>query len=240
MSQAGGRWRRILKRFHPEGIPWPASVFYNALSGTGIFLRHYDLVARDIARYGTTRHLLDIGTGPGHLLLAVHRRFPDARLVGVDISPAMAAQAQRNVKRRGADDRIQIRVAGADALPFADAAFDCVVSTGSLHHWRNPVDALAEAHRVLAGGGYALMYDLVRNMPRSICQDVRNRFGGFRLGLLWLHSFEEPFLSAEEMTALGRRTDFTVEGTAFAGALCCLVLRKTAAVESGRYKKRRP
>jgi ubiquinone/menaquinone biosynthesis C-methylase UbiE len=240
MDQTGGRWRRILKRYHPEGIPWPASVFYNALSGTDIFLRHYDLVARDIARYGTARHLLDIGTGPGHLLLAVHRRFPAARLVGVDISPAMVAQARRNVKRHGADERIQIRAAGADALPFADAAFDCVVSTGSLHHWRNPLEALTEAHRVLAGGGYALMYDLVRNLPKSIRQDVRKRFGGFRLALLWLHSFEEPFLSAEEMTALGSRTDFTVEGTAFAGALCCLVLRKTAAVESRRDNQRYP
>ncbi|MFH1910516.1 MAG: hypothetical protein ABIK91_00580, partial [Pseudomonadota bacterium] len=47
--------------------------------------------------------------------------------------------------------------------------------------------------------------------------------------LLWLHSFEEPFLNAEEMDALGRRTDFVVEGTRFTGALCCLVLRKAAA-----------
>jgi hypothetical protein len=69
-------------------------------------------------------------------------------------------------------------------------------------------------------------YDLVRDMPKTVCKDIRTRFGGFRLALLWLHSFEEPFLNAEEMEALGQRTDFVVEGTRFIGALGCLVLKK--------------
>jgi len=49
---------------------------------------------------------------------------------------------------------------------------------------------------------------------------------------LWLHSFEEPFLNAEQMEALGRRTDFVVKGTRFTGALCCLILRKAAVDET--------
>ena len=103
-----------------------------------------------------------------------------------------------------------------------------MISTGSLHHWKDPVSALSEAHRVLKDDGYALMYDLVRNMTETVREDIRARFGSFRLALLWLHSFEEPFLNAEEMDALGRQTDFAVEGISFTGALCCLVLRKTA------------
>jgi ubiquinone/menaquinone biosynthesis C-methylase UbiE len=221
-------WRRFIKQFHPEGIPWPGSILYNALSGTAIFLRHYELVAHDIAGYGKTAGILDIGTGPGQLLLAMRKAIPDARLVGVDISPAMIEQAERNISAYGQKSQIEVRLAGANALPFADETFDCVVSTGSLHHWKDPIGALAEAHRVLKTDGYVLMYDLVHDMPKSIRDDVRARFGSFRLALLWLHSFEEPFLNAEEMDALGRRTDFVVEGTKFTGALCCLVLKKTA------------
>ncbi len=71
-----------------------------------------------------------------------------------------------------------------------------------------------------------MMYDPVRDMQKAIYEDVRAQFGSLRLALLWLHSFEEPFLDAEEMDALGRRTDFIVEGTRFTGALCCLVLKK--------------
>ena len=112
------RWRQLIKRFHPEGIPWPGSVLYNALSGSRIFLRHYELVAHHVAHYGTAKCLLDIGTGPGHLLLALRKTLPDAELVGVDISPAMVAQAQHNLKKHGGDTRIEVRLAGANALPL--------------------------------------------------------------------------------------------------------------------------
>ncbi|MEW7989216.1 MAG: class I SAM-dependent methyltransferase [Candidatus Thiodiazotropha sp.] len=223
------RWRGIIKRFHPEAIPWPASLLYNAISGTGIFLHHYQLVAQDLSRYGPADRLLDIGTGPGRLLFELRRVFPDTALYGVDISPAMVEQANKNLETSGCEN-IELDVADAKALPYADGSFDLVISTGSLHHWKDPIDSLSELYRITKPGGYALMYDLVRTMPQRIRDEVRARYGGFRLALLWLHSFEEPFYSPEEMEALGRSTDYKVEGTGFVGALCCLILRKRGAV----------
>jgi ubiquinone/menaquinone biosynthesis C-methylase UbiE len=228
-------WRKFIKRLHPEGIPWPGSALYNALSSTGIFLRHYELVAQDVARYGAAEGILDIGTGPGQLLPALRQASPGTRLLGIDISPSMVAQARRNLEHYGRDPDIDVLVAGANALPFADGTFDRVVSTGSLHHWKDSLQALSEAHRVVKVGGYALLYDLVRDMPKAVCEEVQARFGGFRLALLWLHSFEEPFLNVEEMVKLGRQTDFKVEGTKFTGALCCLILRKVPPQKTGTY-----
>ncbi len=219
-------WRVILKRFHPEGIPWPGSVFYSAVSGTSVFRRHYELVAEDIKRCGTVGRILDVGTGPGWLLLALRRALPNAVLAGVDISEAMVMQARRNLGPYPGTGEIEIRTAGAEHLPFEDGAFDCIVSTGSLHHWKAPLVGLAEAYRVLRAGGYALVYDLVRNMPPEVAKEVRAWFGGFRYTLLFLHSFEEPFLNPAEMEWLGKQTAFDVEGTRFVGALCCLVLKK--------------
>ena len=106
-----------------------------------------------------------------------------------------------------------------------------MISTGSLHHWKESNSALSEAYRVLRVDGYSLMYDMVREMPKDICKDVRRQFGSFRFALVWLHSFEEPFLSPQEMETLGRQSNFGVEGTRFIGALCCLVLRKTATIQ---------
>ncbi|MBT3368337.1 MAG: class I SAM-dependent methyltransferase [Nitrospina sp.] len=226
------RWRQFIKGLHPEGIPWPGSFVYNALSRSEIFRKHYELVAQDVTKYGIADRILDVGTGPGQLLIALRQTLPNATLIGVDISPAMVVQAQKNIRVCGHESHIELKVAGANALPFADETFDCVVSTGSLHHWKNPICALSEAYRILKVNGYALMYDLVREMPKVICEKVRAQFGSYRLALLWLHSFEEPFLSPEEMEALGRQSDFVVEGTRFAGALCCLVLRKTAASDA--------
>jgi ubiquinone/menaquinone biosynthesis C-methylase UbiE len=222
------RWRKFIKRFHPEGIPWPASLLYNALSGSEIFQRHYELVAHDIATYGAAESILDIGTGPGRLLIELSKEFPDAALVGMDISPAMIKQAKKNIKPLVCQNNIELHLANANDLPYADETFDLVVSTGSLHHWKDPIHAFSEMHRITKADGHVLMYDLVRKIPKAIRQEIHSRFGGFRFVLLWLHSFEEPFFSPKEMEALGRNSDFSVEGTAFVGALCCLVLRKTA------------
>jgi len=41
-------WRNLLQRIHPQGIPWPASLVYNAISRGRIFQDHYRLVAEDI------------------------------------------------------------------------------------------------------------------------------------------------------------------------------------------------
>lgn len=222
-----GRFRQtIIKKLHPEGILWPGSVFYNALSKTRAFTQHYALVAHDVKKRCKTERILDIGTGPGHLLVALRQVLPAARLLGVDVSSAMVAQAEKNIRIGGYDYDIGVKCAPANALPFDDGSFDCVVSTGSLHHWKEPVQALSEVNRVLCAGGSALMYDLVTKMPMGVWKDVRRQFGGFWLALLWLHSFEEPFMSSEEMVALGERSDMVVAGTHFTGALCCLTLRK--------------
>lgn len=225
--------KNLMKKLHPEGIPWPWSLLYNAVSSTAIFREHYERVARDVARRSRFARILDIGTGPGHLLLAMQGVLPEAKVVGVDISYDMVSQARRNLSRRGRDFQIEVGVSDATALPFADESFQCVVSTGSLHHWKDPIPALSEAYRILTPGGCAMIYDLVRDMPEGVGRKIRIRFGNFRCALLWLHSFEEPFLNAGEMEALGKRTAFAVEGTRFTGALCCMVLKKS----SGTHQK---
>jgi SAM-dependent methyltransferase len=63
-----------------------------------------------------------------------------------------------------------------------------VVSTGSLHHWKAPLACLKEAYRILKPGSYALIYDLVRNMPEDVEKKIKAEFGRFRFALLWLHS----------------------------------------------------
>jgi len=222
-------WRGFLRRWHPEGIPWPGLALYNFISQTKVFRRQYALVADHVGCYSRTGRILDIGTGPGWLLVALCRSLPELGLVGVDISPGMVAVARKNMKRAGCDAAISLKVAAAEALPFPENTFDTVVSTGSLHHWRRPVVALNEAYRVLKAGGYALIYDLVRRLPPAVAVAARREFGPLRTRMLWLHSFEEPFYSAQEMEALVPATLFQRGETQFIGVLCCLVLQKSTA-----------
>jgi ubiquinone/menaquinone biosynthesis C-methylase UbiE len=219
--------RRLIKAIHPEGIPWPGTVLYNAISRRGIFQQHYELVARDILGYRAEGRLLDIGTGPGWLLLKLHPLAPGLRLVGADISLAMVNKARRNVAQAGLSSTVEIVNATASNLPFPDGSFDLVVSTGSIHHWKDPVGGLNECHRVLKDGGVALMYDLVRQLPPDVAAAAKREFGRYRLALLWLHSFEEPFYSPQEMEALAAKSRFSQGQTRFVGVLCCLILRKS-------------
>lgn len=69
--------------------------------------------------------VLEIGHGPGHLLIALARsgRQP----VGIDLSPQMIRIAQRNIRQAGVNAS-QVRCC-VQALPFRSGEFDSVVST---------------------------------------------------------------------------------------------------------------
>jgi len=218
--------RRLLKHFHPEGIPWPGTIFYNLISATSVFLHHYELIAKDILSYCAEGSLLDIGTGPGRLLVKLHQRSPGMRLIGIDSSPSMVAKAQENMADAGLSDAIEIKKGNASQIPFGDDSFDIVVSTGSIHHWKDPTAGLNEVHRVLKPGAYALMYDLVSDTPASIVKEMVRDFGKPKTFLFWLHSFEEPFYSRQSYESLAGPALFKEGQTRFVGLLCCLVLKK--------------
>ena len=154
--------------------------------------RIYDVVARRVLR-GMYRRLaadvaevapeggavLDIGTGPGVLLVELAARRPDLRLTGVDLSADMIAAAKRNLEPFG--DRASARVGDVTSLPFPDRSFDLIVSSLSLHHWDDPEAAVPELARVLRPGGRLLHLRLPvrtvrharRRRPYPICPQWR-------------------------------------------------------------------
>jgi ubiquinone/menaquinone biosynthesis C-methylase UbiE len=211
---------------HPEGIPWPGTAFYDAISRSAIFQRNYELVAEDIVSYCPEGSLLDIGTGPGRLLIVLHRKSPRLRLVGVDSSGSMVTKARRNLVRAGLSHAIDIEVGNASFLPFHGESFDVVVSTGSIHHWKEPEKGLNEVYRVLRRKGVALMYDLVSDTPQYVLEEVARDFGKLESVLLRIHALEEPFYTSKDFELLARGTLFKRGYTKFVGVQCCLVLRK--------------
>ena len=219
-------FRRLLKLFHPEGIPKLGTTFYNIVSKTGIFQRNYELLAQDILSYGNSGNCLDVGMGPGWLLITLHEQSPALHLHGIDISPSMVAKAAANVSKAGLASVIEVKEGDASHIPYGDGFFDAVVSTGSIHHWKEPVRALNEIHRVLKHGGYALLYDVVSDTPQSVLKEAAREFGRMRMLLLWLHAFEEPFYGRQALALLPEASLFKKGSTHFAGVLYCLVMKK--------------
>jgi len=218
--------RPFFWRFHPEGIVGLGAFFYDRFSGSQIFQKHYERVARDILNYCPQGRLLDVGTGPGRLLIKIHEVAPDLDLVGLDASPEMVEKAQRHVAEAGLSDRIIFEVGNASRMPFADSSLNAVVSTASIHHWKDPVTGLNEMHRVLKPGGYALLYDLVRGMPGETLKEAKREFGNLRVTLLWLHAFEEPFYTQERLESLASASLFRTSTTHFVGLFCCIAMQK--------------
>lgn len=101
--------------------------------------------------------VLDVGTGPGVLLVELAQRRSDLRLTGVDLSADMVSAAERNLTKFG--DRASARVGDVTELPFPDDSFDVVVTSLSSHHWDHPAEAVPELARVLRPAGRFVDYD---------------------------------------------------------------------------------
>jgi len=88
-------------------------------------------------------------------------------------------------------------MASAFAIPFAEASFDCLLSTAVLEHLEEPQTALEEACRVLKPGGYALY-----TVPFiwHLHEEPRDFFRYSRHGIE--HLFQKAGFSIEEITPL--------------------------------------
>jgi ubiquinone/menaquinone biosynthesis C-methylase UbiE len=93
--------------------------------------------------------VLDVAAGNGNVTLAAARRW--CEVVSTDYVPSLL---ERGRSRAAADGlSIQFREADAEALPFADASFDAVVSTFGVMFTPDQDKAAAELARVSKRGG---------------------------------------------------------------------------------------
>ncbi len=118
------------------------------------------LVAETLATNPTT--ILDVGCGTGTLAVLLARRVPRARVIGLDGDPDILQRAA--AKAEAAEVEVELLEATADAIPLADAAVDCVVSSLVFHHLAPETKAhtLAEIRRVLRPSGRLIIADYGR------------------------------------------------------------------------------
>jgi demethylmenaquinone methyltransferase / 2-methoxy-6-polyprenyl-1,4-benzoquinol methylase len=88
-------------------------------------------------------------------------------MVGGDFSEPMIRAARTKLRQHGVAE-IDLLVADALALPFADASFDCVTSGFLLRNVADLPTALGEMHRVLRPGGRAVSLEITPMRPGPI------------------------------------------------------------------------
>lgn len=125
-----------------------------------------------------TNPVIDVGTGTAQIPIALCRASPTTRLVGVDAAESMLAVGRTNVARAGLTNRLELKLADAKKLPFADAAFAAVMSNSIVHHIPEPAAVVAEMMRVLRPGGRIFVRDLLRPANEATLQNLVNQYAG--------------------------------------------------------------
>lgn len=97
--------------------------------------------------------VLEVGVGTGLSLPLYRRRL---RITGIDISPEMLNRARAKVAREQLDPVEDLVEMDAEAMGFADGAFDAAVAMFVASVVPNPRRMLAEMRRVVRPGGTLL------------------------------------------------------------------------------------
>lgn len=126
------------------------------------------------------RRILDLGCGTGSTTLMLKQAFPQAEVIGLDLSPYMLVMAEHKAKTTGLD--IQWRHGNAEQTGLRDASFDLVTASLLFHETPPAVSQsiLHESFRLLTVGGEVLILDGNQKTLRH---------------LDWLNNvFEEPYI----------------------------------------------
>lgn len=138
----------------------------------------------DVAR------ILELGTGTGETSMRVLRRYPEARLTGIDVSEAMLAAARQVLPSNQVD---QLLVQGIED-PLPEGPFDLAISALTIHHLEDAgkADLFQRLAGVLSKRGRFVMADVV--LPEDPADAVTPLSPGYDMPssiddlLLWLRA----------------------------------------------------
>jgi SAM-dependent methyltransferase len=139
---------------------------YFAHSGKGaVAWTEIRFVQHVLERFGHLCHLrvVDVGTGPGWIPIALAKAKPTWSIVGLDSSSLMLKIARAQAEKQAV--RVEWTLGAAESLPFANDTIDLVISHLAFHEFPDPLGVGREISRVLKDGGSLVLQDL-RRPPR--------------------------------------------------------------------------
>lgn len=128
------------------------------------------------------RRILDLGCGTGSTTLLLKRAFPQAQVIGLDLSPHMLIVAEHKAAQAGLE--IQWQHGNAEHTGLPDDSFDLITASLLFHETPPAVSQaiLQESYRLLTVGGEVAILDGNQKMLRQT---------------EWLTQiFEEPYIQA--------------------------------------------
>jgi ubiquinone/menaquinone biosynthesis C-methylase UbiE/DNA-binding transcriptional ArsR family regulator len=116
----------------------------------------------------------DLGCGTGQVAASLAPFV--TKVIAVDRSTDMLQAARRRVRDLA---NVEVRRGELEALPIQDAELDAATLLLVLHHIPDPLEALAEAARVLRPGGRLLISDMLPHDRETYRQQMGHVWLGF-------------------------------------------------------------
>jgi len=132
----------------------------------------------------TLARAVDLGAGPADIAVRLLRRRPDWRVTALDAAAAMFALAQQRLASEPLGERIDLVLADAKALPFADRAFDLIISNSIIHHLNEPELVWSEVKRIARPGAVVFFRDLSRPESSGQALQIVETYSGDESDLL--------------------------------------------------------
>lgn len=146
--------------------------------------------------------VLEVGVGTG-LALPLYR--PGLRVVGIDLSPEMLAQARARVAARRLAHVEALIEMDAEAMAFPDAAFDAAAAMFVASVVPNPRRMMAEIRRVVRPGGTILLVNHFL-APRGLRRRIERALAPHSHALGWHPDFALEAVLTEAERARARLT----------------------------------
>jgi ubiquinone/menaquinone biosynthesis C-methylase UbiE len=107
--------------------------------------------------------IVDLGCGTGaDVCIAALIVGDRGRVVGIDITPAMVAKAERAARQMGLTN-VQLHVADIARVPMENSSVDVVISNGAINLSSHKACVFQEVFRILRPGGRFQFADMVRD-----------------------------------------------------------------------------
>lgn len=229
-----GVFARIWKLFKPEAIPGLAAGLYNKTARRLIPELCHGFV-EDVVKQLPAGRLLDVGTGPGYVPIEIARRSKEVFVDGIDLTERMIEIARINAQEANLEDRLSFQVGDGKEMGFKDESYDMIISTASLHHWKDAAKVFNEMYRVLRPGGEAWVLDPCKDSTdREIDEFLEKIYKIIQPGFirrLWISFFMRREIkldaySRAEVEEIVKRTRFNGCSIERDGAFMVIRLKK--------------
>jgi len=155
----------------PELMTDDAQCQAYASADFGVSNQAFVEIVRELIPANAT-NVLDLGCGPGDVMIRLARACPSLKITAVDGSPAMIQLALAAIEESGLSVTVTALQGYVPGLPLSVGQFDAVLSKDFLHHLPDPMALWYEVRRLIKPGGFICVMDLRRRDSPETARDI--------------------------------------------------------------------